>query len=308
MKRYEHVIIFGIDGGGSFLREADTPNMDRIFANGAKTYRAYASKPSISAECWGSMLIGVSPAVHGLTNSIVSEKIYPTDSIYPSVYRRIREYYPDAVLGAFCDWSPIIHGIVESNVGVTTMSARDNDLIPHITDYIRKEKPTFLFIHSDSVDGAGHGNGYGTPAHLAQIHTVDGYIGEVYDAVREAGIADDTLFCVICDHGGTCDPREGGGFGGGHGGWSDGEKYITFAAAGHGVASGEIEEMNIRDTAAIVLYALGIPAPDFTLDGWTSQLPTGLFEEEVPEYVDISAETGAEPRVSKIHHTSELVK
>ena len=66
--KYAHVIVVGIDGAGSFIRDARTPNFDRIFADGAVTYKALASNPSISAECWGSMLLGVGPEVHKLTN------------------------------------------------------------------------------------------------------------------------------------------------------------------------------------------------------------------------------------------------
>ena len=56
-KPYSHVIVVGIDGAGSFIKDADTPNFDRIFGKGAVTYGGYASFPSISAECWGSKLM-----------------------------------------------------------------------------------------------------------------------------------------------------------------------------------------------------------------------------------------------------------
>ena len=76
-RKYAHVIALGIDGAGSFIRDAHTPNFDRIFASGAVTYDALASNPTISAECWGSMLLGVGPEIHRLTNEIVSKKPYP---------------------------------------------------------------------------------------------------------------------------------------------------------------------------------------------------------------------------------------
>ena len=96
--------------------------------------------------------------------------------------------------------------------------------------------------------------------------------------------------------------------GGSHGGWSDAEKYVTFAAAGRGVCNGEIGEMNIRDLAAIVLYALGVEAPPFDEKGWTSQIPEGIFDGvKLPGYKDISHLTGAAPRISKSQHTSELI-
>lgn len=297
--KYAHVVVVGIDGAGAYVEHADTPNFDRIFAEGAVTYRALASRPTISAECWGSMLLGVDPLVHGLTNEIVCNEPYPTDSRFPSLFRRIRAAMPHAELGSFCDWNPITSGIVESNLTVTRDTGCDTELTPRICNYIREKKPTFLFIQMDSVDGAGHAHGYGTPAHMQRIHEVDQYVGQVHEAVKDAGMLDDTLFLVIADH---------GGIGTGHGGWTDEEKYVTFAAVGKTVRPGPIPAMNIRDLAAIVLHALGVAAPEFDENGWTAQLPVGIFaDEETPAYRDISHLTGAAPRVSKEAHTSEPV-
>ncbi|MBQ4050600.1 MAG: alkaline phosphatase family protein [Oscillospiraceae bacterium] len=304
LKKYSHIIVVGIDGAGAFIKDADTPHFDRIFSNGAVTYTALASNPTISAECWGSMLLGVGPEVHGLTNAIVSSQPYPTDSPFPSLFRRIREKMPDAELGSYCDWNPITAGIVEENIGVSHDTARDDELTPVICSYIREKKPVFLFVQMDSVDGAGHRNGYGTPAHLKRIGEVDGLVNDIYTAAGEAGILDETLFIVIADHGGT-NPGTGSGS---HGGWTDGEKLVTFAAAGKTVNRISVEEMNIRDLAAIVLYALGIDVPSFDEVGWTSQIPAGIFfDPDIPAYRDISHLTGAAPRISQIPHTSELI-
>lgn len=302
-KKYSHVIVIGVDGAGSWFRDADTPFFDKIFEKGAVTYNALSSKPTISAECWGSMLIGVGPEIHKLTNNKVSVLPYPLWSKNPTVFRRIRKAYPDAELGSYCDWNPINKGIVEKTLGVSKRTAKDKELTPLICDYIREKKPLFLFVHFDSVDGAGHGNGYGTAAHIDAISKVDKLIGDVYSSIDKAGIADDTLFMVIADHGGTND----GSGKGTHGGWTDEEKYVTFAATGKDIKNGEIDEMNIRDLAAIVLYATGVDIPAFNEKGWTSQIPDGLFENYSGEYRDISHLTGAAPRISKEHHKSELI-
>ncbi len=303
IRKYSHVIVIGVDGAGSWFKDADTPKFDKIFKNGAVTYNALSSKPTISAECWGSMLIGVGPEIHGLTNGIVSNVPYDVNSPFPSVFRRIREVYPDAILGSYCDWNPITHGIVENNIGVSHATAHDTDLTPIVCDYIRNNKPDFLFIHFDSVDGAGHSTGYGLPAFIKRINEVDKLIGDVYAAIEKAEMLEETLFVVIADHGGTNDEANHGS----HGGWTDEEKYVTFAATGKGVNKTEIEEMNIRDLAAIVLYAMGIESPKFKENGWTSQIPNGIFTDYNGEYLDISHLTGAAPRISKTHHESELV-
>lgn len=302
-RKYSHIIVIGVDGAGSWFKKADTPVFDKIFENGAVTYKALSSKPTISAECWGSMLIGVGPEVHKLTNRRVSVLPYPVLSKYPTVFRRIRKAYPKAELGSYCDWNPITKGIVEKFMGVSHATARDKELTPVICDYILNKKPDFLFVHFDSTDGAGHKHGYGTPEHIHAIGEVDKLIGDIYSAIEDADILDDTLFIVVADHGGT--KNEDGS--GSHGGWTDEEKYVTFAATGKGINKTEIETMNIRDLAAIVLYAMGIDAPSFDEKGWTSQIPEGLFSGFEGEYRDISHLTGAAPRISKKHHESELV-
>ena len=303
-KKFSHVIVVGIDGAGSFIKDADMPNFRHIFSDGAITYSALSSKPTISAECWGSMLLGVGPEIHRLTNGIIESTPYPVDSPFPSVFRRVKEAYPEAELGSYCDWNPITYGIVESNLCVSHDTAPDTELTPVICDYIRRKKPDFLFIQFDSVDGAGHANGYGSPEFFKRLHETDGLINDVYVAVNDAGIADDTLFIVIADHGGTNDESGKGS----HGGWTDEEKSVTFAATGKGVNKTYINEMNIRDLAAIILFSFGIEAPAFDEKGWTSQIPEGLFNEaDIPQYRDISHLTGAAPRVSKTAHTSELI-
>lgn len=303
-RKYSHIVVVGVDGAGAWVKDANTPNFDRIFENGAVTYNALSSKPTISAECWGSMLIGVGPEVHKLTNRRVSVFPYNPWSKFPTVFRRIRKVYPKAELGSYCDWNPITKGIVEKGLGVSHATAKDKELTPIICDYICNKKPDFLFIHFDSVDGAGHKNGYGTPLHINAINEVDKLIGDVYASIEKADILEDTLFMVIADHGGT---NPGNGKGGDHGGWTDEEKYVTFAAVGKGVNKTEIKEMNIRDLAAIILYGMGIDAPEFNEKGWTSQIPKGLFVDYNGEYRDISHLTGAKPRISKEHHKSELV-
>lgn len=303
-RKYSHVIILGVDGAGAFIKTADTPNFDRIFSKGAVTYRALASKPSISAECWGSMLLGVGPEIHKLTNEIVERTPYPVDSPFPSLFRRIRSAYPESELGSYCNWNPITYGIVENNINVSHATAGDEELTPLICDYIREKKPDFLFVHFDSVDGAGHKLGYGSDEYMTCIHKVDKLIGKIYNTIKECNILEDTLFIVIADHGGV-NGEDGRGH---HGGWTEQEKYVTFAATGKNVLNGSIKEMNIRDLSAIVLYALGIEAPSFDEKGWTSQLPSGIFDDaDLPVYRDISHLTGAADRVSKAHHTSELI-
>lgn len=280
MGKAKRVVLFGIDGAGTFFEQANTPNMDRLFARGAVCRRVLTEIPSISAQCWGSMLHGVPCLWHGLTNAIADVRPYPGDSPYPSVFRAVREAREDAVLASFCDWDSVNVGIIENGLDVYKYHAKDADLIDPAIRYIRETDFTLMYFHFDSVDGAGHRYGYGTTEHLAAIEKNDELVGRIVSAAEERGWLEDTLLLVEADHGGT--PNYG--YGGQHGGATEAEKYVSFFAAGPGILPGEFEGMLVRDTPAVILHALGIAQPE----GWTARVPAGLFA-DCPEGTPRSA-------------------
>ena len=266
---YKHVVVVGIDGMGNFNKDADTPNMDKIFENGAKAFYAVSLSPTISAQNWGTMLLGAQPEVHGLTNSIVDQFEYDNTNL-PSFFTTVRNAFPDAFLCSCCNWNPINHGIIEHNIGVEMHTAGNDELLTSIIEECVSRKPKLLFIQFDNVDGAGHQYGYGTKGHLDSITTADGYVGRVYDAYKKAGIIEDTLFIVIADH---------GGYDHGHGGYTDGEKYIYLALAGKTVVNADIPYAQTKDISAIVLHAFGLNVPEYDIFGYSSQIPDNIFED-----------------------------
>ena len=97
-----------------------------------------------------------------------------------------------------------------------------------------------------------------------------------YDACVQSGIIDDTLFLVITDH---------GGFKHGHGGYTDTEKYIFFALSGKTVAKNNSFFATTKDVNAVVRYAFGLEIPEPDMDGYSSQVPDGLFVDWDVPYV-----------------------
>ncbi len=267
MYTYKHVVLIGVDGAGAFFKNADTPNIDRIFKDGSVAYDVYTSIPSISAECWGSMLHGVTPEFHRLTNSIVSSKPYDTKSAFPSVFRVIRENDSECELASFSNWNPINFGIIENDLNVYEDTGNnDAEVTDKICGYLESHSPKFMFVQFDDVDGAGHSYDYNSPRHLEQIKVSDEYIGRIYEMYEKRGFIDDTLFIVTADH---------GGINHGHGGKSEEEMRVMFALNGKSVEkNGAAVDMQIRDIASIVLYAFGYKQPDT----WTSIVPSGVFE------------------------------
>ena len=262
---YEHVIVIGVDGAGNFHKNCSTPNMDKIFIkNGAWTDTCRASTPSISAQCWGSMLTGVKPYLHKLTNDTVTHVPNATAFMYPTFFALVRAAHPDAELGAFCNWNPINTGIIEKKAGVTFDTDYDPELCDKICTYIEDKKPELLFIQFDSVDHEGHSSGYGSDEYYKVIENVDGYVGKIYSSIKNAGILDDTLLIITADHGGINDT---------HGGASEEEMNVFFGAVGTSVNKTDDLVLCGRDLAAIVCYALGVDGNE----NWDSYIPQNMF-------------------------------
>lgn len=276
--KYEHVVIIGVDGAGSF--NAPTPYIDEIFANGSLTRKMRVTSPTSSAASWASMLHGALPMHTGVyENSIVeaTDATYPMSSLFPSFLRQIVDTDPEAKVAVYSGWSGITNGILEDENLVNIPQTRDNDNnnVAAVKSYIAENSDfKAIFVQLNNPDAAGHNNGYVSDAYTNAITTADRQIGEIYEALRSAGILDTTLFMVTADHGGV--NRTDGSGTGTHGGLSDAEKYCLFAIAGHSVADNDTGavDMQIRDVAAISLYALGVTQPS----SYTARVPSGVFD------------------------------
>ncbi|WP_409346498.1 alkaline phosphatase family protein [Paenibacillus sp. MBLB4367] len=271
MSRINRVLVLGIDGAGQFAKNTDIPNIRKLFEKGALTFEAQTVYPSISAECWGAMFHGVNPEKHKLTNEIAAAQAFPEDSPYPSFMKLARQAWPDCKLAAFSEWSPINRGIIEESCSFHAVSVSVPELAEQAADYIRANPDVkVLYMQFDHVDGAGHKFGYGEEGHLDSITECDGHIGTVLQAVEEAGLMEDSLILVTTDHGGGGDgkPRS-------HGSADPLDMTIFWGCYGPGIAPGTKlpSGITIKDTAAVVAYALGLEAPA----EWEGKVPEGLF-------------------------------
>ncbi|MDR0271528.1 alkaline phosphatase family protein [Paenibacillus sp.] len=270
-KTIQRVFILGMDGAGNFIQHTPTPNIDAFLKNGAVTYHAQAQSPTISAECWGSIMHGVVPEKHQLNNNVAASGTFPADSPYPSILRLAREAWPEAKLAAFSTWTPINSGIIEEEIGIHKESFPEPELVSAIESYLENNSDVkLLFMQLDEPDHSGHKYGYGpdSPEYLEAITRMDELFGRVLRSIEKNGMLEDSLVILLTDHGG------GGGDRYDHGSDHPMDKNVFWGCVGPGVAPGTVlPEMFIVDTAAIAAYALGLQQPDT----WDAKVPASLF-------------------------------
>lgn len=270
---YKRVVFIGIDGIGNAVKapEANAQNIQKLISEGAGTYEARAMLPTISGQNWGSILHGVVPSKHKLTNDIAAANYYPENNPYPSYMKLLKQERPMLQQASFITWSPINKGIIEDSAGAYKVNGgNDANTTQKAVDYIKTngQDTRNIFIHLDEVDGAGHTYGYFTPKFYEQAQKADQYVGQIIHALEEEGLMEDTLVILTADHGGK---------GTGHGGDSTAEQTIFWAAKGASIEPGTVlNGVENVDTAAVVAHALRLDIPE----NWDAEIPAGLFKEK----------------------------
>lgn len=260
----KHVVVIGVDGmSPDGIQKANTPNIEALVKSGAHSFTAQAVLRTMSSPNWASMMMGAPPKAHGVKSNKwevkdVKKKSFcgnPQGEIFPTIYRVIREQRKDAVIACFHDWDGYGRLVEENVCNVKQDCAGENKTIDAATDYIKKEKPLFTFIHLDHVDHAGHEFGHGTKEYYRSVEKTDSLAGVVVQTLQAAGMYENTIILITADHGGK---RKG------HGGRSPEERTIPWIISGPGVAAGRTisSRINTYDTAPTIAYLLGLTTPE----------------------------------------------
>lgn len=270
-KSVSRVFVLGMDGAGNFLQRSEAVHIPRIIAEqGAITYRAQTEMPTISAQCWGSMLHGVTPDKHGYDNNRAAVERFSLDSPYPSFFKAARDENPEWTFASFTCWEPINFGLVEEAIDIHKVVADDEELTIKACEYLREVPDVHIFyLALDGPDGGGHRHGYNTDEQLRSIENADKQIGRVLEVIRERGWLEDSLILFVTDHGGGgTDPFN-------HGSDHPLDRTVFWGAAGSIVnPHADIDGVTFKDTAAVVLAALGVKQPE----AWDARVPEQLFQ------------------------------
>jgi len=274
IKGVKHVILVGMDGLGAYsFAKADNPNMKQMMQDGAYTLRARSVLPSSSAVNWASMVMGAGPELHGYTEWDSKKPDLPSRELdqynmFPSIYTILRQQKPTAEIGVIYSWDGIGYLFPKEAVN-HSVACHDNDSLATAAavDYIKTKHPDLLFIHFDEPDGTGHNIGHDTPAYYEQVHKNDLRLGQILQAVKDAGMWDNTIVLLTADHGGIKK---------GHGGKTMEEMQIPWIIRGPGIAKNHEIRNSVMtyDTAATLAWIFGLKTPAV----WTGRPVTEAFK------------------------------
>ncbi len=262
-KSIKHVLIIGVDGmSPDGIRQAATPNIDWLMANGASTLRARGVLPSSSSPNWASMITGAGPEQHGITSNawekddfVLPSAAADHNGYFPSIFTLIHDQRPKAKSAAIYHWDGFGRLFDSTAVDLSISPKTEAATAETTANYLREKRPLLCFVHFDHVDHAGHSLGHGTPEYYASVGKADSLIGVLLDALRKAKMLDNTLVVLSSDH---------GGIGFGHGGETPEELEIPFILYGKEIKPGyQIKGMvSTIDNAVTVAFALGLDIPN----------------------------------------------
>lgn len=276
-EKAKHVILIGLDGWGAYsVEKADMPNVKKLMRDGAYTLKKRSVLPSSSAVNWASMFMGAGPELHGYTEwgsktPELPSRVIGKNNIFPTVFQLLRDKKPDAEIGCIYDWDGIKYLIDTLSVNHWEQSPDYKKFPGKLCDmavaYITEKKPVFAAIIFDEPDHAGHQDGHDTPGYYQTLTRLDGYVGRIVEAIKEAGIADETIIIVTSDH---------GGINKGHGGKTMLEMETPFIVSGKNIKKGVLfdESMMQFDIASTIASIFELKQPQV----WIGRPMTQIFK------------------------------
>jgi len=291
----KHVVVIGIDGmSPDGIRKAKSPVMHKMIAGGAVKWNVRTVLPSSSSPNWASLIMGAGTEAHGILdndwemdNATLPPVVSGKSGLFPTIFSVIRRSEPSAPIAAAYQWEGFGRLIESGDLSFNKPFKTEDSTAAEFIKYLVKKQPVFAFLQLDDVDGAGHGEGHGTPAYYLAVAKADSLIGEVVKGIKDAGMESNTLVIIVADH---------GGIGYGHGGATLAEAEVAMIFYGSGMKKGyQIrQQVYTYDLAASIAFALKITPPY----AWTGRpVKSAFINFDEPENLWMGKEVIAPPTI-----------
>jgi predicted AlkP superfamily pyrophosphatase or phosphodiesterase len=250
----QHLVFIGLDGwGGSYVSRADMPTVKRMMAGGASSLDARCVRPSITRINWPALFFGAPPE-------------HRTSQQFPSIFTVVKNSGQEKTPVLFYEWDDL-HRICSDKTADKQKISSDLKSAQKIAAYFLEKKPVFTVLVFEEPDLTGHRKHWGSRAYYAKLAELDNYIALIEDAVKNAGVYENTVFVFSADH---------GGFGLSHKANFRKNQKIPLIVFGKGIKEGYTipSPLSICDIAPTMAAILGLEAaPE-----WTGNTLTDIFK------------------------------
>lgn len=188
--------------------------------NGLESEHVEEYYPSAeNAVACASMLTGNMPLRHGIgDDTYVSEQIFDPDydealKVYPGFFQYIADYDKSLKTLAVTPWKIQNEKLLnKATTSVTTQS--DEETLNTALLKLREEDNRVVYLSFKGVLEAAKNGGWqpGNAGYVSAMHTMDGYVGQLLEAVnaRQNAYYEDWLVIITSNHGGTAEGKYGG--------------------------------------------------------------------------------------------------
>ena len=272
------VVLLSLDGiRPDGLKEAKTPNLDALFADGVFSNTTRDVMPSVTLPNWTSILTGCGPEQHGVTSNgwdrakpALASVARAAGGYVPSVFSELKRQIDGMRTAFYWNWKPLIgpydptsfdESAFEENDGYKGNCAKALAFLK-----ANRDAPTLVFLYDVHTDHAGHGHGWMSEPYIKSIEEADAAFGTVIQGLKDAGLFKGTHFLFLTDH---------GGHGKGHGSAIPEDMIVPWGIVGPGIRKGH--ELTLNDTVNTSPTLLRLFGASETPAHWTGRVPEEIF-------------------------------
>jgi predicted AlkP superfamily pyrophosphatase or phosphodiesterase len=256
----EFALVITIDGlRADAIAKANAPNLTDLIKEGSYTPSAKTVTPPKTLPSHISLVTGLVPKKHlTFINEWIEDMGYVEFETIFTLAKK--EGFSTAM---FVGKDKLTFIAVPKSIDklevVEYSPASVKEISNSFISYMKENTPGITLIHFPEPDIPGHKNGWMSEEYLNALQRVDTELGNIINALKQAGIYEKSFLVITSDHGGK---------GKTHKGDHPDVTTIPWLAVGEGVKQDYSikEKVYIYDTAPTVLKALGISPPQ-NIDG-----------------------------------------
>jgi predicted AlkP superfamily pyrophosphatase or phosphodiesterase len=196
------VLIVGWDGVRTdALFAAHTPCIDSLLNHSYYNWSTDRGEYTVSVPGWSTILHGVWPSKHGLTDNTFSSNNYES---YTDIFTLAKQLKPNLSVATLSNWDDFLR--ITENENYAQRFDSDRDLKDDAVKLLNSCTPDIMVLHFDNPDAFGHDSGFSpiNQEYLNAISISDAYLSEIMMTIeqRESFYNEEWLIVISTDHGG----------------------------------------------------------------------------------------------------------